>query len=316
MKLTPLPIAALILLLLLRNCKKEDIINNKVPIAEAGESQAIQINDESRGTVTLTGVGADSDGQVTGYQWSQVSGPDAAVIVNNGAAITEIKQLITGTYIFQLMVIDDEGATGVDTVSVLVKGPQYVTLSLQPYNNTNEIHILGNSNSNMSGIGTAEIGAAAWTIDNIPVFMRAAFKFDLSSIPATAAIKSAKLTLYSNPNPINGHPDDDLRANYGSNNTMLIQKVTSSWTAATVTYSNQPSATATDQVVIPATSERFLDLVDVDVTQLVKDMTGTNTNYGFFIKLQNETYYNSRIFCSSKYSDAGKHPKLVVVYSE
>jgi hypothetical protein len=316
MKLIPLPIVALILVLLLSNCKKEDIINNKVPVAEAGESQTIQINDESKGIATLTGVGVDSDGQIVGYQWSQVSGPDVAVIVNNGAAITEVKQLITGTYIFQLMVIDDEGATGVDTVSVIVKGPQYVTLQLQPHNNSNEIHILGNQSSNMSGVGTSEIGAAAWTIDGIPVFMRAAFKFDLSSIPATATIKSAKLTLYSNPNPINGHPYDDLRANYGSDNTMLILKVTSSWTAGTVTYSNQPSATATDQVIIPATTERFLDLVDVDVTQLVKDMTGTNINYGFFIKLQNETYYNSRIFCSSNYSDTAKHPKLVVVYSE
>ena len=228
MKLTPLPIVALILLLLLSNCKKEDIIYNKVPVAEAGESQTIQIDDESKGTVTLTGVGADSDGQIVGYQWSQVSGPDAAVIVNNGAAITEVKQLITGTYIFQLMVIDDEGATGVDTVSVIVNGPQYVTLPLQPHNNTNEIHILGNPSSNMSGIETPEIGAAAWTIDGIPVFMRAAFKVDLSSIPATATIKSAKLTLYSNPNPINGHPYDDLRANYGSDNTMLIQKVANS----------------------------------------------------------------------------------------
>lgn len=316
MKFTPLPMVALILLLLLSNCKKEDIINNKVPIAEAGESQTIQINDESKGTVTLTGIGADSDGQIVGYQWSQVSGPDAAVIVNNGAAITEVKQLITGTYVFQLMVIDDEGATGVDTVSLIVKGPQYVTLALQPNNNTDEIHIFGNSGLNESGVNSTEIGAAAWTKDGNPVFMHAAFKFDLNSIPATATIKSAKLTLYSNPNPITGHPDNDLRANYGSDNTMLIQKVTGSWTAATVTYSNQPSATVTDQVVIPATSERFLDLVDIDVTQLVKDMTGTNTNYGFFIKLQNETYYNSRIFCSSKYSDTGKHPKLVVVYSE
>jgi hypothetical protein len=261
-------------------------------------------------------VGADSDGQIIGYQWSQVAGPDVAVIINNGAAITEVKQLITGTYIFQLMVIDGEGATGVDTVSVIVKGPQYITLALQPNNNVDEIHIFGNSGLNESGQSSTEIGAAAWTKNDDPVFMCAAFKFDLSDIPATAIIKSAKLTLYSNPNPITGHPDDDLRANYGSDNTMLIQKVTSSWTAATVTYSNQPSATAADQVVIPATSERFLDLVDVDVTQLVKDMTGTNTNYGFLIKLQNEAYYNSRIFCSSKYPDAGKHPKLVVVYSE
>lgn len=61
-------------------------------------------------------------------------------------------------------------------------------------------------------------------------------------------------------------------------------------------------------------SRNPIDLIDVDVTELVKGMTGTNTNNGFFIRLQNEVIYNSRIFCSSFYPTEEKHPKLEVTY--
>jgi hypothetical protein len=57
----------------------------------------------------------------------------------------------------------------------------------------------------------------------------------------------------------------------------------------------------------------MLDLVDMDVTAMVSRMQ-TNGNYGFMIQLQNEATYNSRIFCSSKFNVAAKHPKLVIVY--
>jgi hypothetical protein len=57
----------------------------------------------------------------------------------------------------------------------------------------------------------------------------------------------------------------------------------------------------------------MLDLVNMDVKNLVASMVAGN-NYGFMIGLQNETAYNCRIFCASFYSNAAKHPKLVVVY--
>lgn len=301
--------------ILFTNCTKEEIVNNKIPIAEAGESRTIQLQ-ESEGSATLTGTGADADGKVVAYLWSQISGPNASEIVNEGSPSTEVRKLIDGTYTYQLMVIDDGGATGVDTVSLTVKGPVFVTLTQQPTNNPDEVHIWGNSSLNGSGPANLEIGAVSWTYQGNTIGMRGAFKFDLSSIPSTATVTSAKLSLYSNPTPINGHHPDDLGANSGSNNAMLIQRITTSWTANAVTWNNQPASTNSHQVIIPHTSAAFLDLIDIDVTQLITDMTGTNTNNGFMIRLQNEVIYNSRVFCSSFYTTAEKHPKLVVTYKK
>lgn len=313
MKRTLLPLILLITSLSLTNCTKEKIVNNKVPVAEAGISQTIQLSEETSTTkATLTGTGVDADGSVVAYIWSQIAGPNDSKIVNEGAASTEVKELISGTYIFQLMVVDNEGATGVDTTSIIVKGPTSVTLSLQPAKNPNETTIWGNTTGlEQSYPDAPELGAVSWTSGGIEMGMRSAFTFDFSSIPSNAKITSAKLTLYSNRNPLNG---DHVNANSGYNNAIFIQRNTTAWTANTVKWINQPSTTTTNQVSIPHTTQSFVDLIDIDVKKLVEDMLSTN-NYGFNIRLQNETIYNSRIFYSSKWTDAQKHPKLVIVYS-
>ncbi|MBL0130841.1 MAG: DNRLRE domain-containing protein [Chitinophagaceae bacterium] len=156
-----------------------------------------------------------------------------------------------------------------------------------------------------------ELVAAAWTTGGILTFYRGAFKFDLSTIPSTATILSARLTLYSNPTPLNG---DQINANSGPNNAMYISRITGGWTAATMNWFTQPPVSATDQVSIAHTSQPFLDLTDVDVKNMVAAMVVGNNNYGFMIRLQNETIYNDRDFCGSRYSNAAKHPKLVITY--
>jgi hypothetical protein len=154
--------------------------------------------------------------------------------------------------------------------------------------------------------------ADAWTANGDAWTMRGLVKFDLSSIPSTATIKSANLYLYSNPAPTTGNLKD---ANYGSN-AFYIQQVTSSWTPnnSVTNWSNQPSVATANQILIPTTSQSQLDL-NVDVTAQVTSMVNNNANYGFMLKLQNEVTYTSRIFVSSHnqtYPD--KHPKLVVIY--
>jgi len=95
---------------------------------------------------------------------------------------------------------------------------------------------------------------------------------------------------------------------------MLVQQITSNWSPATINWFNQPSTTVTNQIVVPQTNLSMLDL-NLDVKSMVGSMVSGNANYGFFLKLQNETYYNSRIFVASYNTQhTTKYPKLVVVY--
>lgn len=201
-----------------------------------------------------------------------------------------------------------------DTVTVQVPVLIYDTsrLTSQPNCNESEVHLYGAVGNDQSDPTAPEFGAEAWTSGGSNVFMRTLLKFNLGDIPVNARIVSAKLTLYSNPTPINGNPPN---ANFGTDNTMLIQRVTSNWNKS-ANWNLLPTATAIDQIVIPHTPLSRLDLVDIDVSKLVTEMVKANSNYGFLFKLQNEVIYNSRVFCSSKYADVSKHPKLVVEYSK
>src|SRR5215831_15983758 len=94
-----------------------DIPENKVPVVDAGSPITITL---PVNTATLTGTGNDSDGSVVAYLWSQVSGPSSATIAGPGSPSTSVKGFVQGKYIFQLMAVDNKGATGVDTTSITV----------------------------------------------------------------------------------------------------------------------------------------------------------------------------------------------------
>ena len=294
-------------LFLLASCTKDPVLN-KVPTSNAGSSKTITLPTD---TVTLSGSGADADGQVVAYLWSQVSGPSSTIIVNPGSPASLIKGFTQqGTYVFQLMVTDNQGATGVDTATVIVNAPLIKTLTLQPNNNTAEYTVANINGTDATGPTIASIEADAWTTSNLPYILRGFVKFDLSSIPANAVIQTANLYLYSNPTPTTG---DQIHANYGAN-TFTIQQVASNWSTPGISWANQPTGLTANQVSILSTSQSMLDL-NVDVTAMVASMVNNNINYGFTLKLQNETAYASRIFVSSHnatYPD--KHPKLVITY--
>ena len=290
------------------SCQKDTVQSiNQVPVADAGTSQSILVSDNS---AMLSGTGTDVDGKIVAHLWSQVDGPSLSTIANPGSPTTLVTNFVTGKYIFQLMVTDDKGAVGVDTVSIFVSAPAIQTLTLQPENNPFEFQIVYLTGQDKSGPGS-ELSIAAWTKDGDIYTLRELLKFDWSKIPSNATIKSANLYLYSTPTPLTGNFTD---ANYGTDNSLLFQQVTTDWNGGSVGWFNQPSITTVNQIIIPSTSQRFLDL-DLDVTTMIQSMVSNGKNYGFLLRLQKESIYTSRIFVSSRntiYPD--KRPRLVLVF--
>lgn len=90
---------------------------NAAPTANAGVDQTITL---PTSTATLTGTGTDTDGTIASYSWKKLSGPTGGTITSASAASTAITALIAGTYVFELTVTDNKGATAKDNIQVSV----------------------------------------------------------------------------------------------------------------------------------------------------------------------------------------------------
>lgn len=307
--------AFLVLAVFISSCQKDIILNAAhanltAPAVDAGMSQTIVLPVSG---ATLNGTATSSNGPIVGYLWSLISGPNVPVIHSPSLPVTSVSGMIAGNYKFQFMAIDSAGLTGVDTTSirVILNQNPIQTLTLQPANNTNEAELSWTNSGNTTGanFNLQELVAGAWTTGGELFILRGLFKFDFTALPVNATILSAKLSLYSNPNPLNGNQVD---ANFGTNNAMFIERAVSNW-GSTLNWPNQPLGDVATQISIPHTNLSTFDLIDVDVNALVTSMVTVN-NYGFKIRLQNEAFYNLRNFCSSKHANTAKRPKLVITY--
>jgi len=108
------------------------VLPNQAPVANAGSNLTITAPENS---ISLNGTNSfDPDGTITGYSWTQVSGPSAAVISLGNTSTPAVSQLIVGQYVFQLKVTDNNGASGNDQVTVTVN-PAVSKVDLPPVAN-------------------------------------------------------------------------------------------------------------------------------------------------------------------------------------
>ena len=91
---------------------------DELPLANAGEDVTITLPDD---TVVLNGTGSDPDGGTVTYLWTQLGGPNTAVLTGADTTGLTAESLVGGTYEFDLAVTDDEGNTISDQVSVTVE---------------------------------------------------------------------------------------------------------------------------------------------------------------------------------------------------
>lgn len=101
------------------NNQSNSVTVNQVPVANAGSDQIVYEETE----VILKGSGSDNDGSILSYKWTQTSGEEATFINSTSETASFIAPNVTYDEIltFQLNVVDNEGASGTDSVSVTVK---------------------------------------------------------------------------------------------------------------------------------------------------------------------------------------------------
>ena len=204
-------------------------VTNNPPTANAGPDQSITLPTNS---VTLTGSGTDTDGTITAYLWTKISGPTAGTIANSASATTTVTALVQGTYKFELKVTDNNGAVGRDTMQVIVNpdpnvpptanaGPdQSITLP------TNSVSLSG-SGTDPDGTITAYLwtkisGPAAGTITNsasaattVTALVQGIYKFELKVTDNNGAVGRDTMQVIVNPAPnvpptANAGPDQNI----------------------------------------------------------------------------------------------------------
>jgi len=91
---------------------------NKPPSVNAGNDQRVYKNTN----ITLTGSATDLDGTISGYLWTQTAGTSAGLENPNSSNTTAVMPEVSEDefLIFTLTATDNEGATGIDSVTVEV----------------------------------------------------------------------------------------------------------------------------------------------------------------------------------------------------
>jgi hypothetical protein len=94
---------------------------NVGPTVNAGADQNVTGGD----VVTVTASAADSDGTIESYTWVRISGP-AVTLAGTGASRTFTAPDVDGTTVLRVTVVDDDGASAQDTVSINISAQPVV----------------------------------------------------------------------------------------------------------------------------------------------------------------------------------------------
>jgi len=96
---------------------------NQSPTANAGPDLTVNQGDN----VVITGGGSDPDGSITGWAWSQQSGPSVDLVNADSQEVSFTAPDSVGDIRLRLTVTDDDGATDSDNVDITVEGPDNTT---------------------------------------------------------------------------------------------------------------------------------------------------------------------------------------------
>lgn len=226
---------------------------------------------------------------------------DMLAFGNNGFMI----RLVTESYYRRMIFGSSDNTNNALHPKLVINYSTCITLRPDAANGK-DVHL--NSLNNTTNYGShPDFASIAWTAGGNPVTARSLVEFNLSGVPSGSVIDLASLSLYAYNSPSNGS-----HSTLSGSNESLIQRVTTSWAENTVTWATQPSTSTTNQVSIGPAST-ITDFLNIDVKNMVQDMM-TYGNYGFMLRLSNESYYRRMIFASSDNTNSALHPELKVCY--
>lgn len=91
--------------------------SNKPPEAKAGFNQTINL---PQTWAILNATNSTHDIKLNSHQWTQLSGPSASNILDKNSIVANATGLTVGTYIFELVIVDESNKNASDRVSVTV----------------------------------------------------------------------------------------------------------------------------------------------------------------------------------------------------
>lgn len=77
-----------------------------MPSADSGGDQYLFL---PLAQAVLTGRGSDGNGTIAHYQWTQLNGPNTAVLSSQNTRTVRVSSMVTGTYVMRLTVTDNHG---------------------------------------------------------------------------------------------------------------------------------------------------------------------------------------------------------------
>ena len=159
-----------------------------------------------------------------------------------------------------------------------------------------------------------DFAAIAWKTSTDTTYVgRTLFRIDLSVIPKNINILSAQLYLNHNTTPVHysgeGHRMD------GGSNACYLQRITQAWNVDSVNWNNQPEVSSENQIMLnPSTLNNQNYTVDI-TSELTDMLDNPSKNFGFMLKLQNESPIRALGFASSVCSNYSERPILQISYT-
>lgn len=192
-------------------------VPNQPPVARAGNDINLVLPANSS---TLNGsTSSDPDGTIASYNWTKLSGPASFTINNATIANPLVSNLATGTYLMQLTVTDNNGASSMDSVNITV----YPSLNTAPVARAgadqtivlpvNSVTLNGSASSDavgqivsyvwrqISGPSASTLGSANAVSTTAADLVTGAYQFELLVTDDSSAVGKDTIVVTVNPVP-------------------------------------------------------------------------------------------------------------------